>query len=232
MTALDAESGHPSHAAASSVSFPQTPFGQLMGSCRAMRYLRQDPVPMSLICDLVWAATRAPSPGNSQKWHFVIIDDAAVIGRIGHDVAAAMSKRMALHRPVADRSTERSIRDGHHLALDFAKVPVMIVVAAELSYPPEAPEERYVWSTVYPASQNILLAARAMGLGATFTTLHHFAPETFRSQLAVPDHVYIGSVIPIGWPVRAFGPVRRRPLDEVLHRNRWRQRVATAPARD
>jgi nitroreductase len=196
----------------------------IIGSCRAMRYLKPDPVPDDLIRMLVWAATRAPSPKNTQPWHFVVVDDRAVIKTIGNDVAAVMAKRAAAR-------TEHPIStSGAHLAASLADVPVLIVVTAGLSYPPEAPEERYVWSAVYPASQNIILAARALGLGAAFTTLHHFAPETFRSNLGIPDEIRIGTVIPVGWPARSFGPVRRKPIDEVISRNHWAAGPAGRPS--
>jgi nitroreductase len=73
----------------------------------------------------------------------------------------------------------------------------------------------------YPAVQNLLLAARAHGLAACMTTWHLLAEEEFKAILEIPDDVRIWAVVPIGWPVGRFGAVRRRPLDEVIHRERW-----------
>jgi len=74
---------------------------------------------------------------------------------------------------------------------------------------------------VYPAAQNILLAARALGLGATFTTYHMLAEAGVRKILSLPDDARIAVAIPVGWPEKPFGPVRRRPLPDVVHWQRW-----------
>ena len=73
----------------------------------------------------------------------------------------------------------------------------------------------------YPAVQNLLLAARAHGLAACLTLWHLFAEDDLKRELGIPDHVKTWALIPIGWPLRRFGPVRRRPVDEVIHRERW-----------
>jgi nitroreductase len=74
---------------------------------------------------------------------------------------------------------------------------------------------------VYPAAQNLTLAARGLGLGSTFTTFHAAADAEFREELGIPNDVRIGVTVAIGWPERAFGPVRRKPVSEVLHWDRW-----------
>ena len=74
---------------------------------------------------------------------------------------------------------------------------------------------------IYPAAQNLILAARALGLGTTFTTFHHVADATIREVLAIPPDVRIGCVIPVGWPDREFGPVNRKPVESFVHRDRW-----------
>lgn len=76
-------------------------------------------------------------------------------------------------------------------------------------------------SSIYPACQNLLLAARANGLGATLTIWHLFRDAAWREALGVPRGQGIYALIPVGWPVGNFGPVRRRPVDEILHWNRW-----------
>jgi nitroreductase len=195
---------------------PQTSTLEVIATCRSMRYLKPTPVPMELLRTLVWAGTRAPSPLNAQPWHFVVVTDRAVITTLGGAVSEALAARAAA-RP----SGRPNSQSGAHLSQSLSSVPALIVVGAELSYPPEDPDEFYAWACVFPASQNILLAARSLGLGAAFTTYHHFAPETFARELAIPDQVRIGTVIPVGWPDRPFGPVRRRPIDEVIHYDRW-----------
>jgi nitroreductase len=88
-------------------------------------------------------------------------------------------------------------------------------------YPPAAPREQFTWSALYPAAQNILVAARALGLGTTFTTLQTVAEPTVRQVLGIPDTVKIAAAIPLGWPAAAFGPVKRRPVEDFVHRNGW-----------
>ena len=88
-------------------------------------------------------------------------------------------------------------------------------------YPPAAPREQFTWSALYPAAQNILLAARALGLGSVFTTLHATAEPTVREVLELPDGIRIAATIPIGWPEGVFGPLNRRPVEDFVHRNRW-----------
>jgi nitroreductase len=193
----------------------------VMGTTRAMRYLREDPVLDELIDILVWAATRAPSPGNSQLWHFVLVRDKPILAALGEAVQRAHAARTVNLPPASDPS-EAAIRAGaKHLIDNLARVPLLAVVAAEVGYPPSAPDERYVASTALPAAQNLVLAARALGLGATFTTFHQFAPGEFRDVLELPDHVRVGAVIPVDWPARPFGPVRRRPNRDVVHFDRW-----------
>jgi nitroreductase len=192
---------------------------QAMENCQAIRYLKPDPVPAELIDRLLWAATRAPSPANSQGWDFIVVDDPAVKARLGQAANAAMSARVAgLQR--TDR-TRRLMLDGvANLVSTLGQAPVIIFVGGPHIYPPGQPDVRYTWSAAFPAAQNLLLAARALGLGATFTTLQWPVPA-FRDILGIPEHVEIAATIPLGWPAARFGPVRRRPVEDFVHRNRW-----------
>jgi nitroreductase len=194
---------------------------EVMGNCRAIRYLKPDPIPQELVEKLVWAATRAPSPGNSQGWDFVLVDDRARLRRIGDAIAAVMGPAIdAMPRP--NRDLARILDGAKHLATHIGEAPLVVFVCGAVIYPPHAPDERFVWSACYPAAQNLILAARALGLGATLTTFHMVAEPTVREVLEIPVEVRIAATIPVGWPAAKFGPVRRRPLGEVIHRNGWR----------
>lgn len=81
--------------------------------------------------------------------------------------------------------------------------------------------ERSYGASIYPAVENLLLAARAYGLGATLTTWHLFEEDEFKAVIGIPGHVKTYAIIPIGWPLGRFGRVNRRPVDEVIHRERW-----------
>jgi nitroreductase len=76
-------------------------------------------------------------------------------------------------------------------------------------------------SSVYPGVQNLLLAARALGLGAVITVWHLMLEHEWKKELGIPKGVNTFAVIPVGWPRGRFGPVKRRPAAEVIHRNRW-----------
>jgi nitroreductase len=185
-----------------------------------MRWLTDEPVPDEMVRTVLWAATRAPSPGNTQQYGFVVVSDREKLRVIGEAVARALAPLRSRPRP--DDPSQRAMIEGTlHLADHLATVPRLIVVGGPVSYPARRPDERYLWSAIYPAVQNLLLAARSLGLGATLTTWHLVAETTIREQLAIPDDVVLGAVIPLGWPARPFGEVRRRPLEDVVHTEVW-----------
>ncbi len=185
-----------------------------------MRQLKPDPVPSELVDRILWAATRAPSPGNSQGWDFIVVDDPEPKNLIGAAISEAMAERVAaMDRP--DRTTRLMLEGTQRLIAGLPSVPVIVFVAGPVIYPPQAPREQFTWSALYPAAQNIVLAARALGLGTTFTTLHMPAEPAVRRILHLPDEIRIAAMIPIGWPDAAFGPVNRRPVEDFVHRNGW-----------
>jgi nitroreductase len=192
----------------------------VMDTCRAMRWLRPDPVDAALVERLVWSATRAPSPANTQDWGFVVVDDPRARKPIADAIRAAMTAYVeALPRP--DRTARLMLDGTAHLLDTLAAAPVLIFVCGGVHYPAGRPDEQFTWSALYPAAQNLLLAARGLGLGAVFTTLHRAAEPVVREVLAIPDDILIAATIPIGWPDRPFGPVVRRPVADVVHHNRW-----------
>jgi nitroreductase len=123
--------------------------------------------------------------------------------------------------PSENDMQRRMLAGAAHLLEHFADVPVWIVICGRKLYPPQAPSEAMVWSTVYPAGQNLIVTARALGLGATFTTFHLAAEPAFRDVLGIPPEVYLGVSVAVGWPARKHGPVSRKPIEEVLHWERW-----------
>jgi len=195
---------------------------EAMGTCRAMRYLKPDPVPDELVEKVIWGATRASNPGNSQGWEFLVVRDAEQKARlqkaVGEPMAAGLRGSVST---VDDPATLHVLKGAVNLAETLHQAPVIILVCGRNTYPPDDPNEMFVWSGLYPASQNLILAARALGLGTVFTTIHFLDEARVREVLAIPDDVYIGTVIPMGWPARKFGPVRRRDVAELVHYDRW-----------
>lgn len=203
---------------------------EAMETCIAMRYLKEDPVPTADLERLIYAATCASSPGNSQEWEFVVLSDAPKKLEIGAAVWAAVAPMFENLPSDGAGSTARMYKGAAYLAKNFAKVPAWVLCCARQNYPPQAPTEAFMHSTIYPAAQNLIVAARAMGLGTTFTTFQMSAEPVIRRVLAIPTDVHLCVLVAVGYPARPFAPVRRKPVDEVLHWNGWQKAEASAVA--
>ena len=184
------------------------------------RYLKPDPVPAGLIERMTYAATGASSPGNSQDWDFVVARNPEAKRTI-RDPLAPQFKAMGVGMPTTGRVTSRMIAGATHLAETLNEVPATIFVCGRVAYPPNAPMEQFVWSALYPAAQNLIVGARSLGLGTTFTTFHMFMESELRELLGIPKEIKFGVVIPIGWPQNDFVKVKRKPISKVIHWDKW-----------
>jgi nitroreductase len=201
---------------------------EAMSTCRAIRYLKPDPVDAALIEQVITAATWAPSPGNSQGRDFIVVTDTTKKAKIGDAIDKAMRQRVAsMERP--DR-THRLMLDGTgHLVSTLKDCPVLIFICGKKVYPYEAPRESFVWSSIYPAAQNLIVAARALGLATVFTTFQGVAEPVIRETLSIPDDVLIGCMIPMGWSDAKFGRLKRVPYNKVVHHDGWQGDLRTYP---
>jgi nitroreductase len=195
---------------------PEPGFFEIACGQRAHRALLPDPVPEALIEKILEAGTHAPSAKNCQPWRFVVVQDLAVRKSIG-DGARAAWEGFA-------RATHSDQTDPMFLAVDrwatggLAEAPVIIVLCGDTSVLPLD----QMGSSIYPAAQNILLAAAALGLGSLMSSLPLYAPDgTFAKSLGLPDHVVPLATLPIGYPARTLGRPRRRPIVEVTSRDRY-----------
>jgi nitroreductase len=202
---------------------------EIIRTTRSMRRLKPDPVPNELIRKILEAGTRAPSGGNMQRWRFLVIRDAEIKRTVGAYYKRAWDEQVAPRyrsgEPAPGTSRERFLRlldAAEHLAAHIHEAPVWIIPCLEGST-----ATRTSGSSIYPAVQNMLLAARALGLGATLTTLHLQFEQEAEAALGLPPGVHSYALLPIGYPVGRFGPVRRVPLADVVFENRWGQ-----PCRD
>ena len=192
---------------------------EAMDTNRAMRRLKPDPVPRELLEKLVHAATRAPSAGNSQHWSFVIVTNREDMRFLGDILQRRLGQ---FSRDPEDDAQGRMMRAVRYLIAHFHETPAVIFCCIRNAYPnAETPVRATMWSTIYPATQNLLLAARGLGLGAAMTTFQAGAEDEIKAHFGIPDDVYIGSTIPVGYPMGRFGPLGRKPIDEVLHWERW-----------
>jgi nitroreductase len=120
-----------------------------------------------------------------------------------------------------DASKVKMYASAAHLIENFARVPAWILCCAPNAFPTDNPQEVYLYSSVYPAAQNLIVAARSMGLGTTFTTFHVMAERVFRETLRIPDDVRPCATVAVGHPERGFTRVKRKPIEEVMHLNGW-----------
>jgi nitroreductase len=200
---------------------------EVLGSARSMRWFKEDPVDWALVEQVIWAGTRASSPNNTQGWDFVVVTEPETKRRVQEAILARSSAPPAGSRPAAepaapmDPTQRRTLQGARNVMTTMPDIPVLIFVCGSNTYPEGAPVLAWAYSAMYAASQNMLVAARALGLGAAFTTFHQQAEPEIRSLLGIPDDRIIGVTMPLGWPARPFGPVTRRPVAEVLHRDAW-----------
>ncbi len=187
-----------------------------IGRQRACRAFRADPVSDEDLARLIDAATHAPSAENRQPWQFVVVRDPATRAAIGdltrraweaHGRAFSEQRLSASLLAEVDRGATGGI----------AAAPVHIAVCADL----ERGLEATVGSSIYPAVQNLLLAATALGLGSALTTLTTAFTAELAELLGLPDHVRPVAIVPVGWPARPLGPPRREPFASHTHRERY-----------
>lgn len=203
---------------------------EVMYSTRAMRRLKPDPVPEDLILRLIDAAHQAPSASNLQNARWLVVRDREQVRRIAelNRRAVAAYAWAGGARPASVPHQDPARRERQRRALlwqaeHMHEFPVIIVACLEFAGPrPNTfAAGAGAGGSIWPGVQNLLLAARALGLGATPTTLAMSDREAFRAVLGLPEDVEAFCVIPVGWPLGRFGPVSRRPLSEVLRWDRW-----------
>ncbi len=183
---------------------------------RAHRAFRGDPVDDALVEQVLQAATFAPSAENSQPWQFVVVRDAALRARIGELTRKAWDAGGRAFEQ--GRLPERLLADVDRGATGgIAAAPVLVVVCGDTSFCLPA----VIPASVFPAVQNLLLAASAVGLGSALTTLAMGFDEELRELLHLPQHVRALAVVPLGWPARELRPPRRDPVTSKMHRDRF-----------
>jgi len=168
-----------------------------------------DDIPRQVIEGLLSAAVQAPNHHKVRPWRFIVIQGKGRL-KIGEVMAQSLQTRVPEATPGAvQKERERLLR-----------APVVIAVGVDHPEDPRVDEIENVCAAA-AAVQNLLLAARSHGLGATLTIWHLFREADFRRLLAVPDEYGLYALVPVGYPMGRFGPVRRRPVADVLHWDRW-----------
>jgi nitroreductase len=212
-------------------------------TARSLRRFKPDPVPDALLEQVLDAAIRAPSAGNAQNWAFIVVRDRqrrAALGEIyrkASEIASAMYAARGRPAHLTERQFASMMASGSHLWEHMGEAPVILIPCLRVPVvpaPQSLPEnirplhaaelvyaQRIRGASIYPAVQNILLTCRSLGLGTTITTNHIRCEQDVRTLLSLPPEVDTFAMMPIGWPLDAYGPLTRRPLSEVVKVDGW-----------
>jgi nitroreductase len=193
-----------------------------MYTARSIRRFRPDPVPGALVHRVLESATQAPNGTNAQGWRFVVVRDPAKRRELGELYRQGFMEVYPADRLANERDPNRRrvMRGALHLAEHMGNEPPVLVLACVERAPGTAASQGS-GASIYPAVQNMLLASRALGLGACLTTLHRRREAQVKALLGIPENVDTYALIPLGYPAAPFGPLRRRPVIEVTYDDHW-----------
>lgn len=198
---------------------------EAIATTRSMRRMKTDPIPDDVIRDILEAAVRAPSASNQQHWLFIVIRDPHVKKRLQELYNDAAQPYFASRQPASDlpegqrRTAERVRGSAQHLAEHMHEAPVLIMCCIR------GTESFVLGSSIYPAVQNLMLAARAHGVGSTLTTIHRGRDAEVKALLNIPEDVHTAALIPLGYPTGTWREGPRRPLGEVVFSDRFGKRL-------
>ena len=204
------------------------PLEEAMRTQRALRRLRPDPVADSLVLELVELALKAPTGSNAQNWEFVVVRDPTVKAALARQNRRAFSLYGALGRRVSasDPKMLRVIDAVQWQADHLHETPVIVVACLRgMRFPFWNLAAASFYGSIFPSVQNLLLGARAAGLGAALITLPLWSKFLARRALGLPWNISPCAVIPLGWPKGRYGPTTRRPVEEVVSLDRYGNRA-------
>jgi nitroreductase len=214
------------------------PLLEAMMTQRAVRRVLPDPIDDAVVLKCIELALRAPTGSNGQNWEFVVVKDRRTKEKLAKRYRQAWLVALATqYRPwTTGRGLHRRLADGDDSMLKllravqwqvdhFADIPVLVVPClgggAREGQLPYLPSPHVLVSgvagSIYPSVQNLLLAARAMGLGANLVTLPLWSVTSARRILGLPMSVTPYCVVPLGWPRGRYGPTTRKPVEQVTH---------------
>lgn len=205
------------------------PLNEVMETQRAIRRLKSDPVDDEIVLRLIDLAIRAPTGSNAQRWEFIIVKDTKVkqgLARTNRQVwrlAGRIARWTRRNNPKRQRILEAVLWQADH----FEEVPVIVVACLKGHYIPffHLSTTTY-FGSIFPAVQNLLLAARAVNLGAALTTIPIWNLISTRRLLGLPWNVTPCAVIPLGWPIGHYGPTTRKAVHDVVSFDRFGNRPA------
>ncbi|KUH94844.1 nitroreductase [Mycolicibacterium acapulense] len=208
------------------------PLVDAMMTQRAVRRVLPDPVDDAVVLKCIELALRAPTGSNGQNWEFIVVKDQAVKDQLGKRYRQAWSLYGGIGRRLAagDESMQKILRAVQWQVEHFSEIPVLVVPClrggSRLPYMPSPfVGESSFFGSIYPSVQNLLLAARAMGLGASLITLPLWSVTSARRTLGLPLTVTPICVVPLGWPRGRYGPTTRKPVGQVAHLDTYGERA-------
>ena len=193
------------------------PLGEAMFTQRAIRRFKRDPIPEDVLEDIMQATIRAPNGGNNQPWRFILVKDAEMRGKLAelyHEAWWAKRADQGIMGPEDIPPGKNSMRSAMRMANEIGDAPVMVLLCATA-------KGEQAMGSVIPSAQNMLLAARAFGVGGTIATLHPLVEERVHALFGIPDNAQVVYCMPLGYPRGEFGSVQRKPLTEVCAVDGW-----------
>jgi nitroreductase len=195
---------------------------------RAMRRLESTDVPEELLIKLIDAANQAPSGSNRQAARWIIVRDQEQKNRLAElnrksvemYVSASSGRPAALPHQSAEKR-QNQLKAVVWQAEHMHEIPALIIACMQFDAPVKRSEAARGGGSIWPGIQNLLLAARALGLGAAPTTLALIDRDNAKQVLNLPDDMEAFALIPVGYPKGRFGPVTRIPVNEILRWDRW-----------
>lgn len=203
------------------------PLVEAMTTQRAVRRVRPDPVDLRIVRRCIELGLEGPTGSNGQNWEFVVVTDRAVKERLAAQYrrAWALYGRAGELRRGGDAQMGRILRSVQWQVDHFTEIPVVVVGCLRGTRPPYVPLPAIAssshYGSIYPSVQNLLLAARAVGLGASLVTLPLWSTTMARRILGLPLSVEPCCAVPLGWPIGRYGPKPRRSVDHVVHLDRF-----------
>jgi nitroreductase len=211
------------------MSGPTADVWDVMATARTIRRFTDEPVDDATLGRCLEAATWAPSGANAQAWRFVVLRSPelrAVVATAAAHALEVIEPVYGMSRPAPDDDSRRARTNRATYELHDRAGELTSVLFTQQRFP--SASELLLGGSIFPAMQNFLLAARAQGLGACPTSWASYGGEPLlREAVAVPDDWMLAGHVVVGWPRGSHGPVRRRPMSEVVYLDRWE-----TPARD